>query len=102
MHAPFNSVQIDLKHLPKIVMNQVLKRHPLSIRHVREYFETPVHQQKLKLQRQDSSCSSASYTPDITMSSRHYEDPLEVKHFITDSTPGLDSCQSSVSEKNEN
>ena len=81
-------MQIDLKQIPAVIMNQVLKRHPLSIRHIREYLKTPIPQRQGKLQNH-SIVSSASYVPNVTVSARHYEDPLAVNHYMTYS-PRLD------------
>lgn len=70
-----------MKNLPKFVTNQVLKRHALSIHYVREYFKSPILQQKLKARNESSLLS---YAQDVSMSWRHFEDPLAISHYVAD------------------
>ena len=84
-------LQFDVKQVPTLIMKQVLKRHPMSIQIVRNYFSNPVssHPRRRSSDQtyQSSIVTSSSLSP-LKHSLKPYEEEALTDDFLGfDQTP---------------
>ena len=75
----FLCVQLDLKGLPPLIANRVLKRYPLSVHYLRQHLMQRHARQNPP--RTLSTPRSLFRRNSLGLSGRHYEEPLPVKLF---------------------
>ena len=71
-------VQTDLKELPPIIANRVLKRQPLNAFYIKDHL-TRLHQQQQSAT--DSLPLPLPQSLDHSCSGRHHEEPLSINAF---------------------
>ena len=79
-------VQLDVKQVPTLIMKQVLKRHPMSIQNVKNYFSNPASscprkESPDKHVYQSSIVTSASLSP-LKHSFKPYEEVTVTDDFM--------------------
>lgn len=86
--------QVDLKTIPPLVVNRIMRRQPKAIYRIRKILMSPRrHAQSLDSYSPESSCDSFTVTERNTMlvatmaaqqRSQHYTDDLSIEEFIRD------------------
>lgn len=71
-------MQFDAKGLPSIIMNQILKRHPLALRYIRQQFVQP----RIYSQGDSLSITQSSPFERTTVASSYYEEATPIEHFV--------------------
>lgn len=87
-------IKVDLKGLPSFMMSQVLKRYPLLLNYIRQYFMSPriPSPTNIELNVSISSTWSLESTQSVFKPSK-YEDAIPCQHYIHQNTSDLKDGQ---------